>query len=155
MSKFAYSGFSKVEYFLACLVFYDSKLYLLGCGQIETGLWKTNHPKLASELKTCPYNARHLVPKHELAYHTETCEDRINVDPEHEGNTNGFRQVPVSTWVNPDMTEDWDKEADDSAAPFVWGMNTIFTQKSETRPTNNLSPSCRAPATLPWSGYSS
>ncbi|CAK6963779.1 gametocyte-specific factor 1 [Scomber scombrus] len=116
---------------------------------------RKNHPKLASELKTCPYNARHLVPKHELAYHTETCEDRINVDPEHEGNTNGFRQVPVSTWVNPDMTEDWDKEADDSAAPFVWGMNTIFTQKSETRPTNNLSPSCRAPATLPWSGYSS
>ncbi|KAM7390926.1 hypothetical protein PAMA_008907 [Pampus argenteus] len=29
---------------------------------------RKNHPKLASELKTCPFNARHLVPKHKLAY---------------------------------------------------------------------------------------
>lgn len=45
-----------------------------------------NHPKLARELKTCPFNARHLVPKHELAHHTETCEDRVSVDME-EGKT--------------------------------------------------------------------
>lgn len=39
-----------------------------------------NHPKLASELKTCPFNARHLVPKSELTHHTATCEDRISLD---------------------------------------------------------------------------
>ncbi|XP_042266374.1 gametocyte-specific factor 1 [Thunnus albacares] len=114
---------------------------------------RKNHPKLASELKTCPFNARHLVPKHELTHHTETCEDRISVDTEHGQSTNGLRQVPVSTWVNPDMTEDWDKEADDSAAPFVWGINTVLNQKPEARPTNHLSPSFRTPNTLPWSGY--
>uniref|UniRef100_A0A8C4HLQ3 CHHC U11-48K-type domain-containing protein n=1 Tax=Dicentrarchus labrax TaxID=13489 RepID=A0A8C4HLQ3_DICLA len=87
---------------------------------------RKNHPKLASELKTCPFNARHLVPKHELTYHTETCEDRISVD-----------------------TED---EADDTAAPFVWGVNTVLNEKTEMMPTNNLGPSFRTPNTLPWSG---
>lgn len=41
-----------------------------------------NHPKLASELKSCPFNARHLVPKQELQAHIETCPDRIVVDSE-------------------------------------------------------------------------
>nr|XP_029133757.1 gametocyte-specific factor 1-like isoform X2 [Labrus bergylta] len=113
---------------------------------------RKNHPKLASELKTCPFNARHLVPKHELMYHTETCEDRISVDTEETGNTNGHCQwqVPVSTWVNPNMTEDWDEEADDNAAPFVWGVNRAFDLKQETMPTNNLGLSLRTPKTLPW-----
>ncbi|XP_068454229.1 gametocyte-specific factor 1 [Clinocottus analis] len=115
---------------------------------------RKNHPKLASELKTCPFNARHLVQKHELMHHTETCEDRISVDTEDERSTNGHCkwQVPVSTWENPDMSEDWDTEADDAAVPFVWGVNTALNQKPETRPTNNLGPSFRTPNTLPWSG---
>ncbi|XP_047451436.1 gametocyte-specific factor 1 [Mugil cephalus] len=114
---------------------------------------RKNHPKLASELKTCPFNARHLIPKHELAYHTETCEDRVSVDTEDAGSTNGHCNwhVPVSTWVNPHTTEDWDKEADNDVAPFVWGVNTILNQRAETKPTNNLSPGFRAPNTLPWS----
>ncbi|XP_037629217.1 gametocyte-specific factor 1 [Sebastes umbrosus] len=115
---------------------------------------RKNHPKLARELKTCPFNARHLVPKHELTYHTETCEDRISVDTEEAGSTAGHCQwqVPVSTWVNPDTSEDWDKEADDDAAPFVWGVNTVLNGEPETRPTNNLGPSFRTPNTFPWSG---
>uniref|UniRef100_G3P9J9 CHHC U11-48K-type domain-containing protein n=1 Tax=Gasterosteus aculeatus TaxID=69293 RepID=G3P9J9_GASAC len=88
---------------------------------------RKNHPKLASELKTCPFNARHLVPKHELMHHTETCVDRISVD-----------------------TED---EADNAAPPFVWGETTFNNQKPEARPTNNLGSSFRTPNTLPWSGY--
>uniref|UniRef100_A0A3B5B8B8 Gametocyte-specific factor 1-like n=1 Tax=Stegastes partitus TaxID=144197 RepID=A0A3B5B8B8_9TELE len=108
---------------------------------------RKNHPKLARELKTCPYNARHLVHKHELAHHTETCENRMRVYTEDAASTdgNGKWEVPVSTWVNPIRTEDWDQETDDYAAPFVWGVNT-----QETRPTNNLGPSFRAPNTLPW-----
>ncbi|KAM6924348.1 gametocyte-specific factor 1 [Xenentodon cancila] len=116
---------------------------------------RKNHPKLASELKTCPFNARHLVPKHELAHHIQTCEDRISVDTEDGGNTNGHCgwHVPVSTWVNPNTTEDWEKEADNFATPFVWGVNTALTQTAEARPTNNLSLSSRPPTTFPWSGY--
>uniref|UniRef100_A0A3B4Y3E8 CHHC U11-48K-type domain-containing protein n=1 Tax=Seriola lalandi dorsalis TaxID=1841481 RepID=A0A3B4Y3E8_SERLL len=88
---------------------------------------RKNHPQLANELKTCPFNARHLVPKHELTRHTETCEDRISVDSE--------------------------DEADDAPAPFVWGKNPSLNQQLEMRPTNNLGPSFRAPNTLPWSGF--
>ncbi|TMS16836.1 Gametocyte-specific factor 1 [Larimichthys crocea] len=72
---------------------------------------KLNHPKLASELKTCPFNARHLVPKSELTHHTATCEDRISLDADDGGSTNGHwkSQIPVSTWVNTNTTEDWDE----------------------------------------------
>ncbi|KAG7519169.1 gametocyte-specific factor 1-like isoform X2 [Solea senegalensis] len=114
---------------------------------------KKNHPELARELKTCPFNARHLVPKHELPHHTETCEDRVVVDSEDGGNSNGRNKwhVPVSTWVNPDMSEDWDKEADDNASAFVWGETKALHVRQETRLTDNLGPSFRAPNTLPWS----
>uniref|UniRef100_A0AAY5EKX7 CHHC U11-48K-type domain-containing protein n=1 Tax=Electrophorus electricus TaxID=8005 RepID=A0AAY5EKX7_ELEEL len=37
---------------------------------------RKNHPKLASELKTCPFNAKHLMPRYELSHHIENCEDR-------------------------------------------------------------------------------
>uniref|UniRef100_A0A3P9MUI8 CHHC U11-48K-type domain-containing protein n=1 Tax=Poecilia reticulata TaxID=8081 RepID=A0A3P9MUI8_POERE len=84
---------------------------------------RKNHPKLASELKTCPFNARHLVPKHELAHHTETCEDRISVDTEN--------------------------EADNVQTPFVWGVSSKLNQI----PSNNLGPNFRAPSTLPWPNY--
>lgn len=95
-----------------------------------------SHPKLAMELKTCPFNARHLVPKNKLTHHTETCEDRRNLDSEngkiitwffcltkflsvsmlkfglitgeHEIGSAKW-QVPISTWVNTNMTEDWDE----------------------------------------------
>uniref|UniRef100_A0A3Q1G8P8 CHHC U11-48K-type domain-containing protein n=1 Tax=Acanthochromis polyacanthus TaxID=80966 RepID=A0A3Q1G8P8_9TELE len=101
---------------------------------------RKNHPELARELKTCPYNARHLIHKHELARHIETCENRMSVYTEEAGSTNRSLHVPVSTWVNPTVTEDWDKGKTD---------NQKFIQ--ETRPTNNLGPSFRAPNTLPWS----
>ncbi|KAK7884919.1 hypothetical protein WMY93_028042 [Mugilogobius chulae] len=118
---------------------------------------RKNHPKLANELKTCPYNARHLVHKHELKHHTEICEDRINVDTVDDAVQNGegsnHWQVPVSTWVNPNQNEDWDEEAEDRVVPFVWGENTAVNARREMRPTNNLGPRCRAPNTLPWSNF--
>ncbi|XP_021178712.2 gametocyte-specific factor 1 isoform X1 [Fundulus heteroclitus] len=114
---------------------------------------RKNHPELASRLKTCPFNARHLVPKHELAHHTENCEDRISVDPEDAGSHSGHGDwhVPVNTWVNPNMSEDWDKEADDGQAPFVWGVNSKLSQIQATRPSNHLGPNFRVPSTVPWS----
>lgn len=41
-----------------------------------------NHPKLAGELKTCPFNARHLIPKHELSHHITNCEDKRSLSAE-------------------------------------------------------------------------
>ncbi|XP_028266296.1 gametocyte-specific factor 1 [Parambassis ranga] len=114
---------------------------------------RKNHPKLASELKTCPYNARHLVPKHELAYHMETCKNRKSVDGGDAEKTSGhIRPLPVSTWVNPNVTEDWDHESSDAAAPFIWGITTNAAERLGPQPTNmHYSPLCRAPENLPWS----
>ncbi|XP_072304615.1 uncharacterized protein gtsf1 [Eucyclogobius newberryi] len=86
-----------------------------------------------------------------------TCKDQISlntVDDElanEEGNNHW--QVPVSTWVNSNPTEDWDEEASDGVVPFVWGVNTAVNARREMRPTNNLGPSCRVPNTLPWSSF--
>uniref|UniRef100_A0A665THM2 Zgc:56699 n=1 Tax=Echeneis naucrates TaxID=173247 RepID=A0A665THM2_ECHNA len=85
---------------------------------------RKNHPKLASELKPCPFNARHLVPGHEMTHHIETCQNRIS---------------------------DWDKECDDNAPPFVWGENTSSNQLLYTQATNMLGRSFRVPKDLPWS----
>lgn len=115
---------------------------------------RKNNEKIARELKTCPYNARHLVPKHELSHHTETCEDRISVDKEQDAITTGDSKwkVPVSTWVNPNMTDDWDNETDEGATAFVWRQNSALMNSQEMRPRNNLM-KCRVPNTLPWSSY--
>ncbi|KAG2468141.1 PFD5 protein, partial [Polypterus senegalus] len=45
--------------------------HLIKCGK--------NHPELAKQLKSCPFNARHLVQKHELSSHIANCEDRVVV----------------------------------------------------------------------------
>ncbi|KAK5864221.1 hypothetical protein PBY51_001181 [Eleginops maclovinus] len=115
---------------------------------------RKNHPELADKLKTCPFNARHLLPQSELMFHTENCEDRISVDNENCGSTDRLHnpQVPVSTWVNPDMSEDWDDEADDAAPAFVWGVNTVGDPHLELSLSNCLGQSSRTPNILPWSG---
>ncbi|XP_077572844.1 uncharacterized protein gtsf1 isoform X1 [Stigmatopora nigra] len=38
---------------------------------------KKNHPQLAKQMKTCSFNACHVMPKHELDEHTKTCPNRI------------------------------------------------------------------------------
>ncbi|XP_076022969.1 gametocyte-specific factor 1 isoform X2 [Genypterus blacodes] len=108
-----------------------------------------NHPELARELQTCPYNARHLVPRNELAHHSETCEDRVFVNQAATESESQWKwQAPVGPWRNlgETMTEDWEEEADEHATPFVWGTHP----QVKLGPTNNLGPSVRAPDTLPW-----
>ncbi|KAM9342219.1 gametocyte-specific factor 1 [Pholidichthys leucotaenia] len=111
--------------------------HLIKCGK--------NHPKLARELKTCPYNACHLIPKQEMAHHTRTCKDR---GPE-EGQE-GVKEVckwhvPVSTWKNPDQTEDWDQDSE-GAAPFIWGQNA---KKEKPKPNKKHGPAFSSPQHLP------
>ncbi|XP_073175041.1 gametocyte-specific factor 1-like isoform X2 [Lepidochelys kempii] len=93
---------------------------------------KENNKKRAKELATCPYNARHRVPKQELQLHISTCTDRA---PElfSETSTNFCpkkeqKEVPRS-WQCPPCLEDWEAEADESAAtsPFVIGFKANCT----------------------------
>uniref|UniRef100_A0A8C7FVB2 CHHC U11-48K-type domain-containing protein n=1 Tax=Oncorhynchus kisutch TaxID=8019 RepID=A0A8C7FVB2_ONCKI len=84
-----------------------------------------NHPKLASELKTCPFNARHLMPKHELSHHIANCVDRISVNAEDLGSAEvqSKWQVPVSTWTNTNCDEDWDKGTLSQTADYACVLN--------------------------------
>ncbi|XP_048034979.1 gametocyte-specific factor 1 [Megalobrama amblycephala] len=114
---------------------------------------RKNHPKLAGELKTCPFNARHLIPKHELSHHITNCEDKRSLNAE-DGNIEVLEkfQVPVNTWTNPSPNEDWETETDDNAAMFVWGESNsqLAQNKPEPSTTISLSDGLRAPRTLPW-----
>ncbi|XP_060750356.1 gametocyte-specific factor 1 isoform X1 [Tachysurus vachellii] len=111
-----------------------------------------NHPKLAKEHKTCPFNAKHLVPSHELAHHIEHCKDRclITTEDEDSARMNPKFHVP-SMWTAPACEEDWDKEADENAKTFVWGVtnNLLPVNQPEQPVTNNLKAGIRAPRTLP------
>ncbi|CAL8367102.1 unnamed protein product [Lota lota] len=117
---------------------------------------RKNHPKLASELKTCPFNARHLILKHEMTLHTATCVDRkpIGSDEPSSAEEQLKWQVPMSTRTTPCTDEDWDKEADDYAVPFVWGTSSTSSLQPEVTigltQEPNLSAGLRAPKTLPW-----
>uniref|UniRef100_A0A3B3DHC5 CHHC U11-48K-type domain-containing protein n=1 Tax=Oryzias melastigma TaxID=30732 RepID=A0A3B3DHC5_ORYME len=83
------------------------------------------HPKLAKELRACPFNARHLIPKQELAQHIEMCENR---------------RSPEECEID---------HADDHVAPFVWGV----TPQMNNQPVNNLPQGLRAPNALPWESF--
>ncbi|KAI5104224.1 gametocyte-specific factor 1 isoform X2 [Silurus meridionalis] len=118
---------------------------------------KKNNPQLASQLWTCPFNARHLMPKHEMSDHMSTCVDRcpVNTDYAITDDTQRKFQVPVSTWTIPVCDEDWDEEEEKSgtpATPFVWGLaNSLLNQdRAEPTVTQSLIHRIRAPRVLPW-----
>ncbi|XP_077369529.1 gametocyte-specific factor 1 isoform X2 [Festucalex cinctus] len=137
--KLCQCPFDKSHQIRACRLAY----HLLKC--------KKNHPQLAKELKTCPFNACHLVPKSELAKHTETCPNRISVGTN--GEAEGWRkcEVPVTSQFTPTATEDWDNEVDEAAAPFIWGESTTQAiQGCEARAYNAMVAKFRGPNSLPW-----
>ncbi|XP_072543727.1 gametocyte-specific factor 1 [Salminus brasiliensis] len=120
---------------------------------------RKNHPELAHQLWTCPFNARHLMPRHELSHHMSNCVDRcsVNTDYVESAETQRKFQVPVNNWTIPACDEDWDQEEEEEeavmpAAPFVWGLSTSQLGQDWTEPavTNSLSSSLRTPRVFPW-----
>ncbi|KAK3568004.1 hypothetical protein QTP86_028604 [Hemibagrus guttatus] len=118
---------------------------------------RKNNPQLASQLWTCPFNARHLMPKNELSHHMSTCVDRCSVNTDYAVTDETQRkfQVPVSTWSIPVCDEDWDQEEEEAgtpATPFVWGVSTSQLRQDWVEPamTLSLTPGVRAPRVLPW-----
>uniref|UniRef100_A0A4W4GZ23 CHHC U11-48K-type domain-containing protein n=1 Tax=Electrophorus electricus TaxID=8005 RepID=A0A4W4GZ23_ELEEL len=68
---------------------------------------KKNHPQLASALWTCPFNARHLMHKHELSHHMVNCVDRCSIMETVESKRKF--EIPINTWTMPTCDEDWDQ----------------------------------------------
>ncbi|XP_077572860.1 gametocyte-specific factor 1 isoform X2 [Stigmatopora nigra] len=89
---------------------------------------KKNHPQLAKQMKTCSFNACHVMPKHELDEHTKTCPNRIALFTEEDGGEKCRKwELPASSHapITPDPSEDWEKEADETVIPFIWGESSL------------------------------
>ena len=80
----------------------------------------------SGEYKTCPFNARHVIPDPEFLYHMETCDSKGAVDMEiaFEQSKNeishtvkGCTDIPPPSWSVPKETENWDDE--DDAPPVL------------------------------------
>ncbi|XP_065275750.1 gametocyte-specific factor 1-like [Emys orbicularis] len=121
---------------------------------------RKNHPDIAKQLATCPFNARHLVPRDEISHHISSCDDKSCIEQDIVSQSNNcYREKmnTVSMWQPPPCDEDWDKEIQEqSNSTFVWGtfnsgINNSPGSSVVMEPKNNLMPGMRAPKSLPYS----
>ncbi|XP_049609437.2 gametocyte-specific factor 1 isoform X1 [Syngnathus scovelli] len=135
--KLCQCPFDKSHQIRACRLSY----HLLKC--------KKNHPQLAKTLKTCPFNACHLVPRDELASHTETCPNRVSVGVKDAGSEEKLK-VPIRSQFTTATTEDWEAEVDETPIPFVWGVTPVASALKESQAFNAIGAQFRGPNSLPW-----
>ncbi|KAG8518324.1 Gametocyte-specific factor 1 [Galemys pyrenaicus] len=117
-----------------------------------------NHPDVANKLATCPFNARHQVPRAEISHHISSCDDKSCIEQDVVNQTRNLGQETLaeSTWQCPPCDEDWDKDLwEQTSTPFVWGTanycgnnspanNIVMEHKS------NLASGMRVPKSLPY-----
>uniref|UniRef100_A0A8C0IRJ5 CHHC U11-48K-type domain-containing protein n=1 Tax=Chelonoidis abingdonii TaxID=106734 RepID=A0A8C0IRJ5_CHEAB len=97
---------------------------------------RKNHPDIAEQLATHPFNAHHQVPRAEIRHHISTCDDKSCIEQDiDEKILDSFEKMnTVSMWQTSPCDEDWDK-----------GEELVM------EPKNNLMPGMRAPRSLPYS----
>uniref|UniRef100_H2Z0X7 CHHC U11-48K-type domain-containing protein n=1 Tax=Ciona savignyi TaxID=51511 RepID=H2Z0X7_CIOSA len=97
---------------------------------------KKNHP--GANMGTCPFNARHIVPKPELELHISTCPDKrmMEMEMNYDGymvsqRPNDISMLPPTTYeeLNFGAEEDWDEEARNNTQrlPMVRGRRPMKT----------------------------
>ncbi|XP_067293340.1 gametocyte-specific factor 1 isoform X2 [Pseudorasbora parva] len=115
-----------------------------------------NHPELVGEFWACPFNARHLMRKHELSHHISNCVDRCSVNVTYVASekTDCKFQIPVSTWTAPVCDEDWDEEVEKHATAAPSFARDVSKSLPRDRENNSISSNTisglRAPRVLPW-----
>ncbi|XP_069826352.1 gametocyte-specific factor 1-like isoform X2 [Dendropsophus ebraccatus] len=80
---------------------------------------RENNKDVAKVLATCPFNARHRVPKKELDLHMQSCESKCPLEPLPD---NAFIREPerISSWQSPPSEENWeDEDSSFTSSPFV------------------------------------
>nr|XP_042700706.1 gametocyte-specific factor 1-like [Chrysemys picta bellii] len=136
---------------------YHSKKPYLGLQDGCETAW--NHPDIAKQLATCPFNARHQVPRAEISHHISSCDDKSCIEQDIVSQSNNCHREKMSTvsmWQPSPCDEDWDKDLQEQTnSTFVWGtfnsginnsgLSIVLEQKS------NLMPGMRAPKSLPYS----
>uniref|UniRef100_UPI00358E384D gametocyte-specific factor 1-like n=1 Tax=Myxine glutinosa TaxID=7769 RepID=UPI00358E384D len=83
---------------------------------------RKNFPLIAREMGTCPFNARHVLPKPEMQHHIMDCPDkeRIHQDIEYDLKSGAFPMSKIKDWETSSMSENWEDEMQDPRV-FVWG----------------------------------
>ncbi|KAM4044646.1 protein D7-like isoform 1-T5 [Anomaloglossus baeobatrachus] len=111
---------------------------------------RENNRAKAKELATCPFNARHRMPKQELDLHMKNCESKCPL-VQIPDDAVMQRAEPVSTWKSPPCEENWEDEEPSSSKPFV--LNEFVSPPhnmihkvmcSPTSPTNVWKPAVRS-----------
>ncbi|XP_060619787.2 gametocyte-specific factor 1-like [Anolis sagrei] len=121
---------------------------------------RKNHPDVVQKLVTCPFNARHHVPREEISQHISHCDDKRSIEQDiaHE-QTNYRREFNViRSWQSPPCEEDWDKDLEDSpGSAFIWGTSRSVNRSVSSTTLgykNHLASCLRAPKSfpniLPW-----
>ncbi|KAF7240265.1 Gametocyte-specific factor 1, partial [Varanus komodoensis] len=85
-----------------------------------------NHLDIVQQLVTCPFNARHQIPKEEISQHISSCDDKRCIEQDIASQVDNHRkQVSVlSSWQSPPCEEDWDKDlVEQSNSIFIWGTS--------------------------------
>ncbi|XP_032567458.1 gametocyte-specific factor 1 [Chiroxiphia lanceolata] len=115
---------------------------------------KESNPEIAKKLATCPFNARHLVPRGDLSNHIMNCSDQALMEQDV---VSRFCEPPQeqvkdgSTWQAPPCDEDWETEVSEtSKSAFVWGVPNSAINSTTSGQTNSLPSRMRAPETLPY-----
>ncbi|XP_025963682.1 gametocyte-specific factor 1-like isoform X1 [Dromaius novaehollandiae] len=116
---------------------------------------RKSYPRVAKELTTCPFNARHLVPQADLRDHISNCHDKRFIEEDIVSESSDFqrRQMnPVSTWQAPPCDEDWDTESREQlTSPFVLGMANDGLKSATLEHKDYLPAGLRAPESSPYS----
>ncbi|XP_073469739.1 uncharacterized protein [Aquarana catesbeiana] len=104
---------------------YD-KNHMIRSGRFQHHLVKCaeNNKAVAKGLATCPFNARHRVPKKELALHMQTCENKCHLEPlpafgEINYEADARPKDYVSAWQAPPCEENWEEESETKRSTFV------------------------------------
>ncbi|NXY26942.1 GTSF1 factor, partial [Atrichornis clamosus] len=84
-----------------------------------------NNPQVSRTLATCPFNARHRVPRGHLRSHVTSCPDRLLLDvpPDTEDTPRGHPREPPRAWQPPPCREDWDAELSELEEPPPFILN--------------------------------
>ncbi|XP_078460709.1 gametocyte-specific factor 1-like [Lampetra planeri] len=97
--------------------------------------------KVAQNMRTCPFNARHRILKSNMAEHLAQCPDRtvgqtkVTQGAVRAERGDGHSSVPQSSGEVQPCQEDWDAEMeqDGEQQPYIWGISAMPRSKTTSR----------------------
>lgn len=93
---------------------------------------RENHPDVAHRWATCPFNARHQVPRAEISGHISSCDDKSCIEQDIADRTRNLGQETLveGTWQCPPCDEDWDKDLwEQTSTPICPGRSQLLWQE--------------------------